>query len=642
MSLLLKSWVGGIGGGGQSWESYFSTRTPTGLVLTVLSDTSVKVDWTDAAAAADGLKIYFDNVLKDTVAFGVGTSTVTVVLNTEYTIKIVAYKGINESDPLTGNLTWSHWMQYSYTDKINTHATWTSAQKALILGRLQEDYVVTTFGPTGANKADCDFFIYFDTWVGLHASSRIDKTGASLRWNYGAGNIYTQNYLPSQISTTEITVTSTDGFGSVTRITINGQFRNNIPNLPYYFPNVTNLTMGGGTISSGTRLKGDITSWGFWKSTMIGYQLPQNDLTGDLTGWIVPDTLWSINFAGCRFLTGAIPAYQATWAGSTATAVDYSGCNFHAIAGTAFPYTKAFTPNYSGNLFSTAEITNFIDRLDTWYAAHPPTANGTINISGAYSGTITGGDANTDLINLKATFVTAGFTFTPTYNVDTYLLTPLDKPTLVVGMDDDAMSDYTVVKPEFDARGIIGVSYRYGLWVAGHQTITEVNALIAAGWDIEAHPGFAAGDDEADIRAEMVSIQNFFTANSIPMFNHCSYQSGYYNALVQSIIGDYCDTARGVMNYNDSPVLANRGGLIYKDSDPTWIPSITCDPITDDVVAGTKLLLDKAKIKSAGITIYFHGITPADFAKILEIVDYAIAQGFDIVGIDDLYAKMIS
>jgi len=83
-------------------ESYFSTRTPTGLVLTVLSDTSVKVDWTDAAAAADGLKVYFNDVLKDTIAFGVGTTTVTgLTAGTAYTVKVVAYKGLYESDPIT-------------------------------------------------------------------------------------------------------------------------------------------------------------------------------------------------------------------------------------------------------------------------------------------------------------------------------------------------------------------------------------------------------------------------------------------------------------------------------------------------------------------------------------------------------------
>jgi len=88
------------------WENYWATRTPADLVLTVLSDTSIKADWTDAAEAADGLKVYFNDVLKDTVAFGVGTSTVTgLIINTTYTVDVVAYKGTHESSAITDSAT---------------------------------------------------------------------------------------------------------------------------------------------------------------------------------------------------------------------------------------------------------------------------------------------------------------------------------------------------------------------------------------------------------------------------------------------------------------------------------------------------------------------------------------------------------
>ena len=95
----------GFSRGSQNWESYWATRMPTGLILTVLSDTLIKVDWTDAAEAADGLKVYFNDVLKATVAFGVETSTITgLTAGTTYTVKIVAYSGVNESDPITGTV----------------------------------------------------------------------------------------------------------------------------------------------------------------------------------------------------------------------------------------------------------------------------------------------------------------------------------------------------------------------------------------------------------------------------------------------------------------------------------------------------------------------------------------------------------
>lgn len=89
-------------GGGQSWEQYWATRTPAYLVAMANSDTEIVILWDDATEASDGLKVYVDDVYNQTVAFGVETATITgLTANTLYTIKLVAYKGTNESDALT-------------------------------------------------------------------------------------------------------------------------------------------------------------------------------------------------------------------------------------------------------------------------------------------------------------------------------------------------------------------------------------------------------------------------------------------------------------------------------------------------------------------------------------------------------------
>jgi uncharacterized protein YjbI with pentapeptide repeats len=115
-----------------SWSSYWMTRKPSNVVLTVLSDTSMKVDWTDAAQAADGIKVYFNDVLKATIAFGVGTATIEeLTANTLYVVKVRAYKGTQESDPITasdyttGSMTFSSVQpaslnQVAWTYKIDT------------------------------------------------------------------------------------------------------------------------------------------------------------------------------------------------------------------------------------------------------------------------------------------------------------------------------------------------------------------------------------------------------------------------------------------------------------------------------------------------------------------------------------------
>jgi hypothetical protein len=81
-------------------SSYWTPqRKPTYIALEILSDTSIKVYWQDPIDnTPDGIKIYANDVLKETVAFGVETKDITgLTANTEYTVKVVAYKGTHES-----------------------------------------------------------------------------------------------------------------------------------------------------------------------------------------------------------------------------------------------------------------------------------------------------------------------------------------------------------------------------------------------------------------------------------------------------------------------------------------------------------------------------------------------------------------
>lgn len=95
-------------GGGMSWSSYWTTRKPSALVLTVVSGTQVDAVWDDAAEAAVGLKLYYSSdggvnyTLGDTIAFGVEAGSITgLTAGVLYTIKLVAYSGASESTPVT-------------------------------------------------------------------------------------------------------------------------------------------------------------------------------------------------------------------------------------------------------------------------------------------------------------------------------------------------------------------------------------------------------------------------------------------------------------------------------------------------------------------------------------------------------------
>ena len=97
-------WIGngGLGipfrrGGGIDWTA----KIPAELSITFLSDTLVKVDWTDGAETIDGIKVYFNDVLKDTISYGIGTAIIPgLIPETFYSIKLIAYIGESESNPI--------------------------------------------------------------------------------------------------------------------------------------------------------------------------------------------------------------------------------------------------------------------------------------------------------------------------------------------------------------------------------------------------------------------------------------------------------------------------------------------------------------------------------------------------------------
>jgi len=89
--------------GAFNWSAWWATRTPSGLETTAISDTSIQVDWTDGAEAADGIHVYVDGVLTEIAAYGDETVTLTgLTAGTEYTITVVAYSGSQESPAITG------------------------------------------------------------------------------------------------------------------------------------------------------------------------------------------------------------------------------------------------------------------------------------------------------------------------------------------------------------------------------------------------------------------------------------------------------------------------------------------------------------------------------------------------------------
>jgi hypothetical protein len=250
------------------------------------------------------------------------------------------------------------------------------------------------------------------------------KSGATLRWNYGAGHIYSQNNLPAQITNGIVTMSSTDGFGEMTRIDLN-----------------TNTFIGKYPI-------------GMLPSSLVLCYLHINALTGDWTNKTIPSSITQLYLTTNQFTgdwtnktlpPGLLQMLLSTnlFTGSWVNITIPSGVTNAGISGNLFtgsppnitPHNtngliyRAYSPNgfttasnvttfrkamtefrLDGNALSTAKVDELLHNLNLWYTTNAPTADCTINLSGATMGIPTGGASNTDLVALQGIWIAAGKT----------------------------------------------------------------------------------------------------------------------------------------------------------------------------------------------------------------------------------------
>ena len=112
-------------------------------------------------------------------------------------------------------------MLASYRALNPGQAPWLTANPSIeaeFLSRLSSGYLYDTFGPDGTNESACDFVMLWTTSGNL-VSRSVTKSGAALRWDID-GVVTMQNNLPAHTKGAGagiITVSSTDGWGGVSR-----------------------------------------------------------------------------------------------------------------------------------------------------------------------------------------------------------------------------------------------------------------------------------------------------------------------------------------------------------------------------------------------------------------------------------------
>jgi len=292
-------------------------------------------------------------------------------------------------------------------------------------------------------------------------------TGATPKWHMG-NSIYNQVNCPAHTFVTGedwVIYTSTDSFAGLTSFTINTNgFTGEMPFFTFnttlqYLVVYDNLFTGDLTLYHNYMIHwttlyqfiiysnlftGDLSGWSAL-STMTSpyrFQIQDNGFTGDLSTWSSLSTWTSMqrfNISENNF-TGDL-SYLSTWSTWVeSTQLYFNENNFIGTFGnldiSGFPNLGLFRvqvnsittipTTFNSNLLTSIDATGcaltqtnvdaLFANLNIFYTTNTPTRNVTVAISGGTNATPTGGASNTDIVNIKANFVTAGYVCTITTN----------------------------------------------------------------------------------------------------------------------------------------------------------------------------------------------------------------------------------
>ena len=164
--------------------------------------------------------------------------------------------------------------------------------------------------------------------------------------------------------------------------------------------NVTNWILPSGLFQLHlyqTGLSGNVTNWIL--PSGLGYiYLYQTGLIGNITNWILPSSLSTFQCNSTQ-LTGSIP--NIGFNETTGMAFQLQTASISDSNTTVFRKAMSVLNISNQNVvFPTANINKLLKALADWYQVNAPTANCTINMSGANMGIPTGGSSNVDLTRL--------------------------------------------------------------------------------------------------------------------------------------------------------------------------------------------------------------------------------------------------
>ncbi|WP_241078480.1 polysaccharide deacetylase family protein [Natranaerofaba carboxydovora] len=214
----------------------------------------------------------------------------------------------------------------------------------------------------------------------------------------------------------------------------------------------------------------------------------------------------------------------------------------------------------------------------------------------------------------------------------------LDNGGMILTFDDGYKTDYEVVYPILEEKGIQAVTYISPIFaekkLGEYMNWEQIKALDEAGWDVEdhtySHPNMTELTEQ-DIHQEMEKVNETFEKKGLDIPEHHALPHGAYNDTVKDLLFSYRTTVRKAENTLNPFPLEDK----FLDAVDMGIHS------TD----GLKRLIDKAIEKRKIVIFFTHDVQddPFDYGittdKFKSVVEYAVDQDIEILTLTELMEK---
>jgi peptidoglycan/xylan/chitin deacetylase (PgdA/CDA1 family) len=201
-----------------------------------------------------------------------------------------------------------------------------------------------------------------------------------------------------------------------------------------------------------------------------------------------------------------------------------------------------------------------------------------------------------------------------------------DKPVASICFDDGNTTDYTIMKPVFDARSVSGTSFAItdNIGVAG-LSAAQIAEMSAAGWEFGSHgmshdtfDTLTAEELEAELSGSKAAIEAItgLTAQNL------AYPEGNHNATIDTAVAVYFRSGRGVVaGTNSNPLL------------PYSLRAYGADDHT--AVATREGYVDTAYTANAWIVFFLHSTDADDATAMGTLLDYIAEKPMPILTMNE-------